>query len=543
MVSVAPARRSAAASAVLVGVVLTGATVINQSAVHWRSNNADSDLFAYYGWCVARGARPYLDVWDNKPPGMWWVHAAAVRLCGAGAASELLAGSAGLAIALTAFVGIARTAYHRSVVVPAAVVAAVLLTELRFECGANRTETWVAACESAAILGYLRWLRRRRWGWLFAGGLAAGAAPLFKQSGLAAAAACALHLAWVQRQTRATQAGRSPASPYLRGWKPWVVGGAGLAALPLAAVVALAWQGALGEAVNAVAVFNRAYFAVGDATWWRMDRVWPVYRPVLGLLAPVCGIVAIGLGCGAYMRFRRWRKTAGTGGAKMGRVPRRGVGLMVLWLLLAAYLAFAGPGRRGHHFMPALPALGLLVLYPVHLLAARRGLRAMLTARPSAVAGVVAGGYVLVLLLAGSLAEAGRCWLVKPHWYALHRTQPSACERQAAEIAKLTQPGDAIYVWGWSPGTYRYACRRPASRYATFEKLGQVGKHADFILERAQDDIRRSRPEVIAIAPEDYEQLARPPAGEFGAWLRREYETVTTVEGMHVLRRGDKVIK
>ena len=89
MVSVAPTRRCAATPALLVA-LLAGAAVINQSAVHWRSNNADSDLFAYYGWCIAHGARPYLDVWDNKPPGIWWVNAAAIRLCGAGAGSEML---------------------------------------------------------------------------------------------------------------------------------------------------------------------------------------------------------------------------------------------------------------------------------------------------------------------------------------------------------------------------------------------------------------------------------------------------------------------
>jgi len=43
--------------------VLTGAAVLlNQSAVHWRDNVNDSHYYAYCGWRVSQGARPYLDV-------------------------------------------------------------------------------------------------------------------------------------------------------------------------------------------------------------------------------------------------------------------------------------------------------------------------------------------------------------------------------------------------------------------------------------------------------------------------------------------------
>jgi hypothetical protein len=213
------------------------------------------------------------------------------------------------------------------------------------------------------------------------------------------------------------------------------------------------------------------------------------------------------------------------------------VGLFVLWFVLAAYLAFVGPGRRGHHFMPALPALGLLALYPLHLLAARRGLRAAVASRPSTVVGVVLGCYIFLLMFAGTLGEGVRCWQTKPHWYSLHRTAPSAGERQGASIARLTQPDDRVYVWGWSPAAYRFASRRPASRYATFEKLGQVREHADFIFVRATADIQRTCPKVIAIGVNDYERLLAAPRSAFADWLATAYETADTVDGMRILVR------
>ena len=522
----------------LAGILLVGAVVINQSAVHWRSNIVDDHMFAYYGWCVSEGARPYLDVWDNKPPGILWLNAAAIRLCGPGVGSELLLGSLAVLTTLLAFVGIARTVFHRSLLVPAALAGAVLLTEQRFECGGNRTETYVIACETLAILAYVRWLRRGRWPWILLAGLAAGAAPLFKQSGIAVGLACAAHLAWTQWRASRNPGGRRGVHS---GWKAWLIAAGGLAVVPLISASVLASQGALAEAAFAVGRFNRAYFEIGDATWLRVDRALQIYQPVISTLVGQLLIAAAGLACGlASFIARRWRgSTARNSLGRQRPPPRRGVGLIVLWFVLAAYLACVGPGRRGHHMMPALPALGLLVLYPLHLMVARRGLRACLTASPGAAASIVVWAFVLGTLAAGSMAAAASCWQTKPHWYALDRSQPASYELRAAEIRRLSDPGDTIYIWGWSPETYRFACRRPASRYATLEKCGQVGEHARFILDGAIADIRRHPPRVFVISTRDYAGMTAPPLGDFAAWLEERYELSSTVEGMHILIRRD----
>lgn len=502
--------------------VLALGVVLNQSAVHWRENIVDSDLFAYYGWCVEQGARPYLDVWDNKPPGIWWLNAAALRLCGPGVGSDLLLGSAALVVTLLAFVGAARAAYHRSLLAPAVLVAVVLLTHLTFECGGNRTETFVVACETTAVAAYLRWRRRQRGGWLILAGLAAGAAPWFKQSGAAVAVAVALHLAWAQWRTRRWRA----------AWRPWALLGGGLLVPQCAAAAALASQGALAAAAYAVGGFNQAYFAAGDATWVRLDRVLRVYAPLLELLAGVLALAGGGLICALWPRGGRVRPSA---------PPRRGVGLFWIWFLLAFYLACVGPGRRGHHLMPALPALGLLALYPLHALAGRRGLWARVTARPSVACVVVLVASVLGGVAWASLVEARRCWHAKTHWCALQRAVPSPCELQGAEIARRTTPDQTIYVWGWSPGTYRYALRRAASRYATLEKRGQVGEWARFILDGVEADLQRAPPALFIISTGDLAAL-RAAAAEsgFARWVCAAYEPVAHVAGMELLRRrGD----
>lgn len=139
----------------------------------------------------------------------------------------------------------------------------------------------------------------------------------------------------------------------------------------------LAIQGSLQQAWFAAGTFNRAYFAVGDASWIRIPSALAVdsssIRPLTELLAfPLLGVILIVV---SWLRHRHGREDSGRKTA-----PEL---LFWLWLLLAGYLACVGPGRRGHHMLPTLAPLGLLALTPIGHLVRRRGLSASVAARPS----------------------------------------------------------------------------------------------------------------------------------------------------------------
>lgn len=512
---------------VLSGVVLLAAVVVNQSAVHWRSNIADDHLFAYFGWCVSQGAVPYLDIWDNKPPGIWWLSALGTLVFGPGVVASIATAGGALLVAMAALVAAAVRAFGPGARWPATLAAAALLSDQRFECGGNRTETYVIACETLAVACYLAWLDRRRTWLLICGGLLAGAAPLFKQSGLAAGVAIAGHMAWTLLRRSATESG---SSSFPRWRDALVLAAAGSTPITIAAVV-LAAQGALSEAAFAVGTFNRAYFAIDDATWIHLGRAWTAFAPARRLLAPVFAMALVGLGLGLW----RGRVTRVRGESAVIETSR--LALVLAWGLLATYLACVGPGRREHHLMPALPALALVLAYPLAALAARGRLSAGLVRSPSSAVYLAVWATTLLVLAAGSLGDAQRCWARKPAWYALQRSTPAPFEAQAAEIARLTHPADRIYVWGWSPGTYRYALRLPASRFATLEKAGQVGPHARFIVEAATADVRRVVPAAMAISDRDLENLRRDSGSELAAWVDAHYDDRGSVQGMHILLR------
>jgi hypothetical protein len=310
---------------------------------------------------------------------------------------------------------------------------------------------------------------------------------------------------------------------------PWAVGGAAVITLPGIAALVLAAQGALGEAWFAVWKFNRAYFEVNDAAWFRLRGGFAPYLAELPPLYGLYAVAAIGLPLAALRRWVRARPAA------MVNSGCECIGLFWLWLAAALYLACIGPGRLAYHLATTLAPLGLLALYPLHWLAGGRDLGRRIVGRPSLAVVVVV--YLWIVAAAGgdSIAVARRCWADKPHWYALRRQPPAPYEVQAAEIRRVTRPDDTIYVWGWSPGTYRFAYRHSPSRFATLEKLGQVGHFAEFIRDGAIADIRRAPPAVFVISTGDLRALLTPPRSDFAEWVDQSYRDLGDFEGMHIL--------
>ena len=509
-------------SALLAGGLFFVAVIgFNQTAVHWRGDVADSHFFAYGGWCVTQGAVPYRDIWDNKPPGVWWFNALGELICGEGPQSEILICTAALVGTLLGFVASARTIYHPSIWPPALVVGGILLTHVFYQCGANRTETFVLTCETLAVLGYTRWLQNGRWRWLIWGGFFAGLAPLFKQAGLAALGACILHLVWLQLRERV----RGDFSLIAGIWKPWVVSGAAFAAPLLLAAIVLTAQGALSDAYFAVWRFNRAYFAVHDATWLVGQQT---FQPYLEVIRPLYGL-GILAGAGVFLSLR---------GQKTHSVRESsGIGVIWMWLLFSAYLACVGPGRQPYHLMPTLAPLGLAALLPIHRLMNGQSLSRRLVAKPSLAVVLAIYVYVCGALGCGSYQEAAGCWAAKSAWWAMRREPPADYEVQGEEIRRLTSPEDRIYVWGWSPGTYRFARRLAVSRFATLEKLGHVGRFADFIYQGAISDLFSDPPAVFVISIGDLDGLLSDPQGDMALWIDVNYHDHGCFQGMHILVR------
>ncbi len=60
---------------------------VGQTAAHLRTDETDCWLFAYYADQMLQGRQLYGDLWDNKPPGIFWINALGLQI-GGGWSSE-----------------------------------------------------------------------------------------------------------------------------------------------------------------------------------------------------------------------------------------------------------------------------------------------------------------------------------------------------------------------------------------------------------------------------------------------------------------------
>lgn len=510
--------------------ICLAAALINQSAVHWRVDVSDDRLFAYFGWLIGQGARPYLDFWDNKPPGIFWINALATRLDADGLVGAIVTCGAGLAMTLFSTWLIACSLFADRITRFAALAsAAVLVTHLRFECGANRTETFVTLCETMGVAAYLRWRVSGRGRLLIAAALAFGTAPLFKQSAVAAALTCAADFTWTLRARRA-----APCPYGCPALRPRTLLTAGIASLLPAAVAtaALSAPGQLSAAYHAVVQFNRAYFDAGDASLLTIGPALRVLTPAFAALATPLGMALLG----AILCLRQRPHTANVradGDAAPSAHPpaTRFTSVLWGWLLVGLLLAIVGPGRREYHLVPVLPALSLLSVVPLAALLGtserRRGAIA-----PSSLAIIIIWAALFVGPARDSLEAARPASAAPPDARLLARNFPDDELRRGRLLREMTRPTDRIYVFGWSPGTYRFALRRPASRFCTLEKAGQVGRAADFMLDAVTADLLANPPAACFISPADLAALAHGRTAPLATLLQTRYSAAGETGGM-----------
>lgn len=193
-------RRVASPRTIVLATILACLPILAASQLlsHIRVDEFDSWLFAYFGRELAGGAELYVDVWDNKPPGIFWVNAFAGILSGNTLIGAAIATSLASAGACTVFFLLTRRLYGLGTAAIGTFLATVYLYTFYFHVGANRPSTFIAVTEIAAVLLYARALAvpdRMRGKNLALAGLVAGFGLWFKQSALAALAAMLCHQA------------------------------------------------------------------------------------------------------------------------------------------------------------------------------------------------------------------------------------------------------------------------------------------------------------------------------------------------------------
>ena len=415
----------------------------------------DQSIYAVVADGMLRGQMPYRDVWDFKPPGIFFVYALAAKLFGKTMLGPRLLEAVGLVLVVFAFRRLGKIFFGiRRVGLIGGALAALIHAQLEF-WHTGQPETFGGYLTVAALLLAVgEFKRSRRWLVWSGVGVLFGLAFLLKPPLGGGAIVCAAYFA----RSEFNQTGKrlSTLLPFI------VVGGASV--LPIA--LCGAWfyvRGAWPALYWTLFEFTPGYTRLG---WSERGAAEMFYWGLEELFFRFSAVAAFGFIAALVIRPMHSRERQG------------------LFLLLGVIsIHLAGIAMQGkffqYHYAATLPLLAFLAGLGLYKLW-RRSLMA-------GASGVVA--YFAFILVAGSMRIAvrdlGSFWersllrtsyllristihsreLLDRRLYRVADYNLNANRQVALEVARLAPADQPVFVWGFEPGIYWLADRVPASRF------------------------------------------------------------------------------
>jgi hypothetical protein len=444
----------------LAAILLTAGVVFAFSPAYaGKTPGLDSSLFMYIGAGINHGQVLYRDLWDNKPPLIFFLDAFGLRLAGDSAnplwgvwACELgawLSSVVLLYVLLKKEMGRAGLLY--------ALVIFVLNLPVIFGSG-NMTETFALPCQLAGLYFYWRNEREGRHPWAaFCLGVAFALAFLLKQTTIGIWIALAVYV-MINR---------------LFAHKPvkvavilWAAAGA---AVVIGAVVAyFAARHALDYLWDVAFRFNYYYARASTAS-----HVAAVFNLLTGwsLLSSIFPVSAVAWLAGLfYLRRAGWSK-----------LPFL-LQIALIDLPIECVLLGISPYAYSHYLVSMLPVLVILNGYLLHFL--MQGLKARLRFPLGAVL------YPLLLFLAvfqGAKTVAGL--------YGANQSKQVAAALEY--IAEHSNSADGVLVWGYHPDVTFLSGRTSPGRFIHQIPLYTVGYATPQIFAELLADLQKTPPRLI----------------------------------------------
>jgi hypothetical protein len=517
----------------------------------------DECNYAYIGARLLAGDRLYVDVWDHQPPGAFMLFAAAIALfgddpmvyrwmaCGCSLATLLLI----LLILRRLLVnnGEEPTASSRSV---AAIVGAALFAMVSADPGTAGEGcqreiymntlillAWYAAIRatdrpesssnsSPAVPVYATWCFA---GWWLLAGVSLGTASLFKT-------VVAVHwlglVLWMlvcvtsyeaqstidNRQSLHMGPRERKLAARCGGWtRRWIALGA-LSVGPLiiwsSTFVHFAATDRWSAFIDAVFTFNLGYAggASGLARWigfftpdrhpFIFDSAMPLW--IAGAMAAIW-LVFDGLKGHFKTRDKVEESPLPDGSGSDSRqflIRRNSHAWLILTLVLAGYVAVCLPGRFWpHYYYLLIPPLVLAVSYA--LASVPRSFRiphsALSISRPMPFVIQITLGLAVV---GSALWTQYRDYLSQPPFgitVKRYNSRDFWGRGQGANVRRVTDPDDTIFVYGNDASIYYYARRRCASRYTMMTGLAEGMPGAERRRAILMKELRESMPRLIVV--------------------------------------------
>ena len=466
----------------------------------------DQSIYAVLGDGILHGKLPYRDLWDFKPPGIFFAYAFAQALFGTSMLAPRILEMLGLCLLGASFVFLAKHWFGSSLLgIWAAALTVFIHSQLDF-WHTSQPETYGAILTALglALAVHEENAKRPALHWI-AIGLVFGLAGLMKPHLLAGGAVVAAYLVTRQRQRQQEQQQQQQQQHeirmHLRHLLPVLVIGTA-ALVPILLTGFWFWsKGAWAALKWTLFEFAPGYTAL---TYQNQSALRLFYAAIEEASFRFSAIVAVGL----VLAFAL---------APQHRREREGVFV----LLGVCMLHFAGIAMQSkfyqYHFSATLPFLSLIATLGF----AKLWFTLKQSGRQRAAIFVVGISSLASMRVAtndvplGYWARASERlrFLVSQSSYA-NREQLDAAlyhvggynlrdnQQISRTVAQLSNPDDAIFVWGFEPAIYLFSKRASASRfiYNVPQRATWQGKEARSML---LGDLKRRPPKVIVVERHD----------------------------------------
>jgi 4-amino-4-deoxy-L-arabinose transferase-like glycosyltransferase len=435
----------------------------------------DQGMYANIAQAIRSGGLPFLDMWDIKPPAIYYIYAAGISLFGATPmglrAIDLVATPFTLFALyhLTAAFADKRAARWAMLLFPVFYFTETFASLTQSDSLVTLPMTWAVLCGLRAAQS--RPGTRRALAWAFACGVLCALVMWFKHYYAIFAAALAISHLWIRLRDKTG----TEKSALLKEIVAFAAGGL-LIGVP--SLIFFASTGILNEMLTiaqGTAEYNAQAFNSLSAFWAQMENYvwfrWWHWGPLL-VLAVSYWLLALS-GQQPAASNQRTMNDGQTGEQSNPPFPT-----IILWLWLIAGVVFVVIQAKGFdtHWIPLLPPLVMLAAAALDGIVTRLGRidgRLML-----------AGSTAAVVLFAGILAKD--TWLhawpyltgqqaQRAYWRGFQAGDLNAGDslRIARWLEGRTQRGDSVYIWGFRPEIAFMAGLRPATRFqAQFALVG-----------------------------------------------------------------------
>jgi 4-amino-4-deoxy-L-arabinose transferase-like glycosyltransferase len=471
--------RAQAATAAVALAVICGLVLLERWHAYDEPLDRDVATYAVIAREMRRGRALYTDLWDNKPPAVYGIYAAAQAVAGEGPGSVFLIGFVSASIAALALFAAGAFGSGIQAGLWTAAFWALLSADLPLEADQPNVEALLNAGLALAFAALLR-VGAAAWDWrALAAGASLALATLLKPVVVPIAVALALvHVirpaAGVSRRRALRQAGL-------------VLGLCATASLAVAAYFALDGRGA--DFWNTLVVHNRYYTGPLLPNLREGLRPARLFPPALRHALPL----AVAAVPGALLALRERRS-------------RRAV-LLGAWLV-ATPLVVSAPGKFfPHYYQVWLPPLCVAAGWSIAEIARR-------TARPALV--TTGAGAMVVLALAVELAPAYA--LSADEWSQSKYGDVFVRSRDVArDIESMIAPAETFFQWGNEPELYLYARRPPPTGVLWAQHL-QYGPLRIPLRMRALRQLSEADPQLVVFSRDQ-----PPPPGALGQWFAERY--------------------